>query len=592
MRKSVLTVLSLLMILSLVLGACVGAPVTPSTDTGEAASGETAAADTSGELPRNETLYLAGIQWNPPTTFNPTNNDPTWPASGQYQQIFESLFVYNQLTGEIDPKIGASYEFVDETTINVTLQDGAAWHDGEVLDADDVIFTFGLGKQFSNLSFSTFWDYVSELNAVDATHLELKLNPDRLNPGIVKGFLSSVRIMPEHIWAERAAGADPVNQYVDLDPVGSGPYKVHSATPERIALVAVDNYWGESIFGSVGPKYVVHPIFKSNDDGNLALSNGTVDLSQQFVPQIWQMWEDGGKVGTWLSEEPYYIAGSIPIMIINVHKAGLDNPAVRRALAYSINYPLIAETAMSRYSSPANSSLIIPGGGEDKYFDEAQVEELGWSYDPAETARILEEEVGATKGSDGIYVLPDGTRLGPYTLRTPYGWTDWMTAVDVVAQNATAAGIEVISEFPDAGVVTSAIQNGDFDLNLWYIAGVGPSSPWQRFRDVLDDRGVPDFGETAFWNYGRFDTPEEVYTLLDQAGSTTDDAELVDLYSQLDKVFIENVPAIPLMYRPFQFYEFNSTYWTNFPTADNPTAPPMHESAGIGVYFQVTPAEQ
>jgi peptide/nickel transport system substrate-binding protein len=33
---------------------------------------------------------------------------------------------------------------------------------------------------------------------------------------------------------------------------------------------------------------------------------------------------------------------------VNTTKKGLDNPAVRRALAYSINYPLIAETAMSK----------------------------------------------------------------------------------------------------------------------------------------------------------------------------------------------------------------------------------------------------
>lgn len=42
-----------------------------------------------GQLPRNETLYMAGHQWGPPTTFNPiAAGQITWPAGGQHQQIF------------------------------------------------------------------------------------------------------------------------------------------------------------------------------------------------------------------------------------------------------------------------------------------------------------------------------------------------------------------------------------------------------------------------------------------------------------------------------------------------------------------------
>jgi peptide/nickel transport system substrate-binding protein len=195
-------------------------------------------------------------------------------------------------------------------------------------------------------------------------------------------------------------------------------------------------------------------------------------------------------------------------------------------------------------------------------------------------------------GSDGIYVLPDGTRLGPYTAMATFGWTDWVAAVEIAAQSATEAGIEVVTEYPEFPVINARRNNGEFDLLIWTMdnGGSSPAAPWGRFRDVLDRRGVPDFGEVAFWNWTRFEH-QDVPALLDAAAASTDDAEKAELYSQLDAIFMESIPAIPLMYRPLEFYEFNETYWTGFPTSANPFAPPLPNRAGVKLLFGVTPVE-
>jgi peptide/nickel transport system substrate-binding protein len=580
---------SVVAILGLILAACgsVATPPANQSTAGPAAAPTAPQGAASGQLPRNATLYVAGFQWGPHTTFNPLNSSPTWPSSGQQELLYETLFAFNLLSGELEPLLAKELTFSDQTTAQITLQDGTTWQDGKPLTPEDVVFSFGLAKSHTDLPYSTFWQYVSEFSSTGERTLQIKLNPDQINPIMVKQFLATVRILPKHIWEAREKSGESLAQFVENEPVGSGPYKVQTFSPERIVLVRDDAYWGKPIYGSVAPQYMIHPIFKSNDDGNLAFQRGEVDLSQQFTPQIWQMWEQKGlPVGTWYKQEPYYVPGSIPMLMINVHKPGLDNPKVRLALAYSINYPQIAATAMSRYSIPVKSSLIIPVGSEEKFFNAQQVADLGWSYNPDKAKQILEQELGAKQGSDGIYVLPDGTRLGPYKAQTPYGWTDWMTAIDLVSQSAKAVGIDVSSEFPDQPVVNTKIRNGDFDLTLWFVAGATPASPWQRFRDVLDDRGVPDFGQQAFWNYGRFKNPD-VPVLLDRAAATTDPELQKGYYSALDKIFIENIPTIPLMYRPLEFYEYNETVWTGFPNADNPTAPPMHQQAGIKLYYQL-----
>jgi peptide/nickel transport system substrate-binding protein len=573
MKKQLFVLGSLLLIISMALSS--GAPAT---------------AQAPAQLPRAETLFIAGLQWQTPVNFNPLNSNPEWPAQGNHLLTYETLFAFNQLSGALDPLLAKDLKVAD-TTWTITLQDGTKWQDGKDLTPADVVYTYGLAKTQSDVNYSTLFDYISDIKASGDRALTVTLNPQKINPGFVKNFLATIKILPQHIWADREKSGK-LSSVVDTAAVGSGPYKLLDFSPERIALQRDDNYWGKAVFGLPVPKYVVHPIFKTNDAGNLAFQNGEVDLMQQFTPQIWKMWQDAkAPVGTWFEEAPYYLAGSIPMLVINVHKKGLDNPLVRRALAYSINFPLIAKTAMSQYSVPANASLIIPGGGENALFNADQAKTAGWTYDPAKATDILENQLKAKKGADGVYVLPDGTRLGPWQARTPNGWTDWQTAINIVVQGANAAGFELKEDYPDAGVVTSKIQNGDFDLNLWYITGVGPAAPWQRFRDMLDSRGVPDMGKTAFWDYGRFSDPN-VAALLDKAGQAADPLTVKDVYTQLDKIFQDNVVGIPLMYRPYEFYEFNQKYWSGFPTAKNPTAPPMFQGAGVEVLYKIKPASK
>jgi peptide/nickel transport system substrate-binding protein len=228
---------------------------------------------------------------------------------------------------------------------------------------------------------------------------------------------------------------------------------------------------------------------------------------------------------------------------------------------------------MSQYSDPAQSSVIIPKGAEAQYFDAANVAANGWKFD-VDKAKQLLQQAGSPK-------------LGPWTLQTPSGWSDWQSALQIVVDNLKAVGVDIKANFPQAPQVTTAVQNGNFDLAIWYITGAGPAAPWQRFRDVLDSRGVPKVGASAFYNYGRF-SDARVAALLDQAATATGD-QLKQLYTQLDTIYIQNAPMIPLMYRPLDFFEFNQSAWTGFPTAANPVAPPMFRGDGVAWLYNLTP---
>ena len=252
--------------------------------------------------------------------------------------------------------------------------------------------------------------------------------------------------MPKAVFG--SISPDKIPSDTNLKPIGSGPFLLDKYDQTQVNLKRNDNYWGKTAFGTPPMTTINHPIFKSNNDGDLKLESGEIDASQQFTAQIWKMWEAGKPVSTWMKKKPYYVPGQIPLLIFNLNKPGLEDPKVRLAIAYGIDYPNIATTAMSDYSEPANASLIVPTGYESKFYDAAAVQSEGWTFDKNKAIEILEGDLKAKKGSDGIYELPDGTKLGGWKLITPTGWTDWNTACEIVAKSAKEIGIGISTEFP------------------------------------------------------------------------------------------------------------------------------------------------
>ncbi len=560
----------------LVGGAGCGTAQTKSnTSTGGQAQGRAGAA--------GDTLFVF-VASGVPTNFNPLGPSPAWPtANGQSQLIYETLVRFNLLDGSLQPGLAKELQEPDKGTLVLPLQDGTKWSDGTELTADDVVYTFEIAKT-NSLNYSNVWTYLESVTATDPRTVTFKVKAKPFNPGSVKDAISGTFIIPKHIW--EPFGKELTKQE-NLKPVGSGPFQLDKYDQTQINLTRFDGYWGKDVFGTPPMTVINHPIFKSNNDSDLKLEGGQLDAAQTFTTQIWKMWEDKKKpVGTWLKKKPYYIPGNLPLLEINASVKGLDEPKVRLAIAYCINYANIAKTAMSDYSAPANASLMLPNGSEGKFYDQALVDKEGWKYDPKKAVDILENELNCKKGADGIYTLPNGTRLGPWKAITPTGWTDWNTALEIVAKSCKAVGIDVSTEFPQSPQVTSSVQNGDFDLACWSASGVSVASPWTRFRDVLDDRGIPPVGKTAFANFTRFKHPD-VPALLDSVGAAASDDELKAIYSKLDTIYRQGIPVVPLMYRPNEFYEYNTSNWVNFPDENNPYAPPGWTGASVAWIFKL-----
>jgi peptide/nickel transport system substrate-binding protein len=524
-----------------------------------------------------DALLIAGFQWGAPATFNPLSPTAAWPASANVMQIvYETLLRWNILTGEIMPGLAKEYKVDGTNSVTLTLQDGITFSDGAACTAKDVVMSFELGKKNKGITVASFWQLADSIEAPDDKTVVVKVNQQRKNIGNVLRMLTETYILPSSVFSGIAD--DKLPTAIIDKPIGTGPFTLSKADQTQVVLAINENYWGKTFYGGLPVmKQIIHPIFKSNEDGNIKFQAGELDIMQQFVSQIWKMWEGGKPVGTFLKEKPYYVPGSMPMLLMNTTKKGLDNAAVRKAIATAIDYASIAETAMSGYSDAVQASLILPTGAEGKYFNKADAEANGWKYDPAAAEKIL-TDAGATKGSDGIYTI-DGNRLGPYKLITPTGWTDWNAACEIVAKSLKAIGIDCSTNFPQQAETTQAIQGGSFDLACWYVSGVNPATPWARFKDIMSQAEMQPLGKTTFANYGRWENAE-VEAMLTEASQAVDDAAKKAAYDKLDALYRKEVPSCPLMYRPDEFYEYNATNFFNFPDENNDYAPPMFRGAG------------
>ena len=72
-----------------------------------------------------------------PTVLDPPNQQNT-PAGLINVQVYDGLLRQNNETGEIEPCLAESWEYVDDCTVRFHLRDDVYFHDGSKFTAEDV----------------------------------------------------------------------------------------------------------------------------------------------------------------------------------------------------------------------------------------------------------------------------------------------------------------------------------------------------------------------------------------------------------------------------------------------------------------------
>ena len=554
---------------------------------GGAQSSGSAAVDVS-NLPRNQTLYYNGLQWGSPGGANPFGGgtiNNAFATAAHRQLVFESLFTFNLLDGKLYPQIGDSYTWNGQT-MTIQLNKNVKFSDGSALTAADVVYTYELGKRY-NTRFSGYWNYISSVTAQGDYTVIIQGNSKNFNPKYVEQSISELQITSKAYWEKQNLGSDQaaILNFQGWDCLGTGPYKFFYWDDTKIVMIRNDSYWGQhsSRYGKLPPpKYIAHNIYKDNASGDEAFFAGQVDVSQQFISQVWRMWERGAPIETYIPQPPYYFPGTIPMIIFNTQKPGLNDAAVRRAIAMVVDYDLIGVNAMSGYTAKLVPSLMLPVPAEQALVDWNALKQYQWEgIDIAGANRIL-DQAGWVRGSDGVRAK-GGVKLS-FQAECPHGWADWNASLEVVAQAGRQIGIDITTYFPEAPVYTTDQQTGNFDILMMSPGGAGIASPWIRAYAALGSQNLPPVGTpNTVQNMGRW-VNSRANQIIDAIAAETDTAKLKSLWTELNVIYLQEMPTAGLMYRPWVFHTVNSSVWTGYPKInDGSNVPPTLLCDGYGI---------
>lgn len=565
-----------------------------------------ASAETVAELPRNETLYFAGQQWGTVATWNPigTNQNNamacTAQAIGSRTVMFETLYMYNFMDGSLLPLL-ADGDFVwnDEMTeMTVKLKPAAKWSDGTAITSADVVKTWDISVKIGNGTGTNYGSFISGIEAIDDLSFVIKsalndegkpVNPLKVNEFLGNAFIAQ-KAWIETVEARSADSAAILNDPAE-DVVWSGPYTKYFSDDQKVVFIRDDNYWGQdaSMWGKLPvPKYIAHTIFADNPAGEVAFKAGEVDVCQQFLPNIQDLWlKDGLPISTYMEEAPYQVCLTMPTAFFNMNIDTLHNVSLRKAIAMAVDYDSIIQNAMTGQSpsfADVPRSLMNPTEGEQALYDHDAVKDLQWIGNDIEGAKALLDEAGIVDGDGDGWRELDGKKIS-LNACCPNGWTDWQAAMEIVAAAGKNIGVEITTLYPEWAVYQTVFTNPnqtEYSIFMYSPDGAGPAQPWGRIRQFMggDLVGVEN-NWTGNWGQYKNERADEILAAIPM---TTDEAELKALYTEAVEIYLSEVPSFSLMYRPAVFHEVNESVWTNFPDAtDGRNIPPADCTDGYGI---------
>jgi len=549
-------------------------------------------------LPRNETLYFNGQQWGSVVCWNPySSNCNNAMAISQQDNarvtMFETPYLFDMMDGKQYPLLAdGPFAWNDaHTQITFKLKKAAHWSDGTPVTADDVAYTWATHLKYKDNTGVANADYIDTITAKDPQTVVVAAKLDKdgkaVNPLMVAAYLSS-NYVDQKAWTQKLearVGNDATKLMADvaMDVVYSGPYHYYFADDSKVVLIRDDKYWGQdaSMFGKLpAPKYLAHTIFKDNAAGSVALAQGEVDVSQQFNSNVQVLWLNYGlPVSTYLPDAPYGIGASLPTAFFNKASYGLDQVAVRKAIAMAVDYNTIIANAMTNQSATFTQvprSLMNPAPGEQALYDSSDpaIKALQFAGNDIAGAKKVLDDAGIKAGADGWRTY-NGKKLS-YVATCPNGWSDWQAAIEVVAAAGKAIGIDITTSYPEWAVYQTVVTNWPlpatgYDIFMMWSDGAGPTQPWGRINHLLNGA----YAETKNnWNgnWSGYKNPE-VDKLIAAIPAETDPAKLKADYTQLVKIYLTDIPSFTLMYRPQSFHAVNESVWTNFPHQGDKTSP-------------------
>jgi len=346
------------------------------------------------------------------------------------------------------------------------LRPGVKFHDGHLLDAHDVKFTYESIMNPKNLS-PRISDYepVKAVEVIDP--LTVKITYKRLYSPAIGTW--GMGILPQHLLNSQALkkealrlGKEPDNfsmrqSEFNRQPIGCGPFKFSSwKSDQYIALDRFDDYWE----GPPNYKKYVYRVIPDLLTQEMEFYAGTVDSYGVQPHQVNRLKKDPRFQNFSGTAFGYTYIG------YNIRRKPFDDPRVRRALGMAIDMDKIIQYVLYGQGEKITGPFVK----QTDYYNQA-IKPL--PYDPKGALDLL-AEAGWKRNPEG-WLEKNGRRFN-FTLITNSG-NNLRKAILAIAQDAwKQIGIDVRTDLLEWSVfIQERVNKADFDaLILGWQMGIDP----------------------------------------------------------------------------------------------------------------------
>ncbi len=410
--------------------------------------------------------------------------------------IFDGLVALDE-EGKVQPMLASSWDISDDgTSYTFHLQEGIKFHNGDVMDAEDVKLSVDRFTEESWMQFASF--AIKDCEIVDDHTVTINLKYAYGN------FLNM-------LWYCEIIDADYFNS-VDLEefgrnPIGTGAYKFVSWTAgQNVKLEANEEYWN----GAPSIKNLTFNFIADTNTALVALETGEADLAfgTALSAVTYQQAQSNENLAT-----DSTVGNSFYYTNFNSNRIPKE---VRQALSYAIDREALNVMITEGTGYVGDMALVE---GQEGYTTDVTT----YPYDPEKAKELL-----AAAGAEDLVLTfyygesTDNTKLG-----------------ETLQAQLSAVGVTLELEPVESGTWWATFEDGGYDV----------SRGGYPMEIANTDSAYYDmFHSTGTFNVSRINNPE-IDALLDEARTELDSAKRDEIYIKVNQILADEAYFVPLYFQ-------------------------------------------